>query len=262
VTGFTTALWAEVLKTWRSKVWLIVLAGFTILPLVAALFMVILKDPVAAKEMGIISMKAQLTVGTADWTSMFGILNMGTAIAGSILFAILTAWVFGSEFFNRTVKELLALPVSRGFIVAAKFTLVLGLCLSIGLYVFLLGLLMGAWVSIPGWSTALLWQSFGQFMLATLLTIMLMPVVAFFASAGRGYLAPLGWAFFGLASANIMAVLGWGEWYPWSVPVLLTEMLGPRTQGLGWGSYFAVSVSFLVGVTLTYTWWLRADQSR
>ena len=74
---FRAALWAEALKARRSKVSLLSAAAFAILPLVSGLFMVILKDPVAARSMGLISMKSQLIAGAADWSTHFEILLQG-----------------------------------------------------------------------------------------------------------------------------------------------------------------------------------------
>ena len=48
--------------------------------------------------MGLISTKAQIVAGVADWPAFFGILLQGSAIAGAIIFALITAWVFGGEF--------------------------------------------------------------------------------------------------------------------------------------------------------------------
>ena len=72
--GLGSALWAETLKLRRSKVPLFTAAGFSIAPLVGGLFMIILKDPAAARSMGLISTKAQLVGGVADWTMFFSIL--------------------------------------------------------------------------------------------------------------------------------------------------------------------------------------------
>ncbi len=67
--GFLPSLWTETLKMRRSKVPLLTALGFSIAPWVGGLFMVILKDPEAARSMGLISTKAQLVGGTADWTT-------------------------------------------------------------------------------------------------------------------------------------------------------------------------------------------------
>lgn len=258
---FLAALWAETLKARRSKISVLTLGGFLILPLVAGLFMLILKDPERARAMGLISMKARLTGGTAEWTTFFGMLLQGTAVAGAILFAIITAWVFGREFSDHTVKELLALPAPRWSIVSAKFLLTAVWILALAFLIFMVALGIGTLVQIPGWSSELQWNSFGAFMLTTLLTAMLMSPVALVASAGRGYLPPLGFAFLTVALAQITAVMGWGDWFPWAVPALYSGMAGAGTLP-GAHSYVLVILTCLVGVTATVWWWQCADQTR
>ena len=260
--AFLSAFWAETLKVRRSKVSLLTAAGFLILPLVGGLFMIILKDPERARAMGLISVKAQLTAGVADWPTFFGILAQGTAVGGAILFSMITAWVFGREFSDHTAKELLALPTPRGVIVGAKFVLTALWILGLALLIFVIGLGIGTVVDIPGWSLKLEWTSFWSLITIALLTFMLMPFVALFASAGRGYLPPLGWAFFMLALAQIAAVLGWGDWFPWSVPALLSGMAGPRAEQIGMHSYVLVGLAFIVGIAATFAWWQSADQAR
>jgi ABC-2 type transport system permease protein len=241
---------------------LLTAVGFLILPLVGGLFMIILKDPERARAMGLISVKAQLTAGVADWPTFFGILAQGTAIGGAILFAMITAWVFGREFSDHTTKELLALPTPRGVIVGAKFVLTALWMLGLTLLIFVIGLGIGTAVDIPGWSLELEWTSFWSLVTIALLTFMLMPFVALFASAGRGYLPPLGWAFLMLALAQIAAVLGWGDWFPWSVPALLSGMAGPRAEQIGMHSYILVGLAFIAGIAATFAWWQSADQAR
>ena len=260
--AFRSAFWAEALKARRSKVTLLTAAGFLILPVVAGLFMFILKDPDQARAMGLISVKAQITAAVADWPTYFGILTLGTVIAGSILFAMITAWVFGREFSDHTAKELLALPTPRGIVVGAKFLLTALWNLALTLFVFVVALGVGALVDIPGWSLQLAWTSFCSLMLAVLLTSLLMPCVALFASVGRGYLLPLGWAFLTMALAQIVSVMGWSDWFPWAVPGLLSTMNGPRTEPVPVHSYLVVLLVFVVGLAATFAWWQRADQAR
>jgi ABC-type transport system involved in multi-copper enzyme maturation permease subunit len=220
MTNFRSALWAELLKARRSMMSLMTALGISILPLAGALFVIILKDPERARQMGLISAKAQIMVGVADWPAYFGILLQGMAAAGAVLFALIASWVFGGEFSNRTAKDLLALPTSRAAIVSAKLGLLAIWDMALALLLFLIGLVVGSLLDIPGWSAQLEVATFGSLMLIAFLTFMLMPLVAFVASAGRGYLPPMGWALFSLALAQIAAVLGWGDWVPWSVPLL------------------------------------------
>lgn len=260
--GFPAAFWGERLKAWRSKVSLLTALGFLILPLVGGLFMVILKDPERARELGLISVKAQLTAGVADWPTFLSIITQGTAIGGAILFAIITAWVFGREFSDHTAKDLLALPAPRWSIVAAKFALTWVWALGLVLVMFVVALGIGMLVDIPGWSAALAWSSFWTLFLTALLTCMLLPFVALFASAGRGYLPALGWTFLTVFLAQITAVLGWGDWFPWSVPALLSGMAGPAAGPTGLHSYAVVLLAFIVGLAATFLWWQTADQAR
>jgi ABC-2 type transport system permease protein len=99
-------------------------------------------------------------------------------------------------------------------------------------------------------------------MLIALLTFMLMSFVALFASAGRGYLPPLGWAFLTMALAQIAIVLGWGGWFPWSVPGLIGSLSGPRTEPIEIHSYILVLLAFVAGLAATFAWWRSADQAR
>lgn len=255
------AFWAEALKARRSIAPALTAAGFLALPLVAGLFMVILKDPDRARAMGLISVKAQLAAGVADWPTFFGILIQGIAIGGAVVFAMITAWIFGREYSDHTAKEWLALPTSRATIITAKFTLTGLWVLALALLVFAAGIAVGHAVVIPGWSSGLAWRSFLDFMAVALLDAMLLPFVAFFASAGRGYLAPLGWTFFSVFLAQIAAVLGWGDWFPWSVPALFSGMAGPRAGELGAHSYASILVAFILGLAATFGWWRCADQA-
>jgi ABC-2 type transport system permease protein len=262
MTHFRAAFWAELLKARRSMIVSLTALGVAILPLVGGLFMIILKDPEAARNMGLISTKAQILAGAADWPAYFGILLQGTAVAGSVIFALITSWNFGSEFSNRTNTQLLALPTARAVVVAAKMALLALWMMALTLLIFLEGLAVGFLVDIPGWSLDLARHSLCSLLMIALLTYMLMPLVALLASAGRGYLPPMGWAFFTLALAQIAAVLGWGDWVPWSVPALLSGAAGPEAATLSLHSYLVVLAAFAAGTLATVLWWQSADQSR
>jgi ABC-2 type transport system permease protein len=260
--GFLPSLWSETLKMRRSKVPLLTAMGFSIAPLVGGLFMVILKDPEAARSMGLISTKAQLVGGTADWTTFFGFIAQAAAIGGALVFAIVTAWVFGREFSDHTVKDLLALPTSREAIIGAKFIVIAAWTTLLSLFIFLLGLIVGALVDIPGWSTDLLRSAFGDVLGSAVLTIALLPFVALLASVGRGYLPSFGWTLLSVFLAQIAAAMGWGDWFPWSVPALFSGAAGPRADLLGTHSYIIVILSSLIGIVATFWWWRNADQTR
>ncbi len=221
VTGLVAAVATEFLKSRRSRVPWGVAIGFSIAPLVMGLFMVILKDPEAARSLGLLGAKAQLTAGTADWPTYWSLL--GQAVdrrRGSILFAFLTAWVFGREFADRTVRGLLATPTSRRTIVIAKALVVAAWGTAISAWILALGLVIGGLIGLPGWSASEGPATVASIALAAVLTIALQGLAAFFAGVGHGYIAPLAWAVAMVAAAQVLAVLGWGAWFPWAVPAI------------------------------------------
>jgi ABC-2 type transport system permease protein len=264
---FLSAFWAETLKARRSKVPLGTAAAISILPVVGGLFMMIMKDPERARAMGLVGAKAQLlSGGIADWPSYLDFLAVGAAAMGALLFAFITAWVFGREFSDHTAKELLALPTPRWAIVGAKFVLTALWILGLTLLILVVGLGVGAVVGMPGWSVDLAWTSFRSLAITALLNFMLMPFVAFFASVGRGYIPPLAWAMATLGLAQVAGLMGRGDWFPWAVPglysLMFSMMYGQRAEPLGPHSYVLIALTFVAGVVSTVLWWRSADQAR
>jgi len=137
-----------------------------------------------------------LRVARGEIYGFLGLNSAGkTTTIRALLFTLVTIWVFGREFSDHTTKELLALPTPRAAIVGAKFVVVGFWAAGLTALVFALGLLVGAAIGLPGWSRALVWRAAGNLIVTAGLTIALMSPVALLASAGRGYLPPLGWAF-------------------------------------------------------------------
>lgn len=260
--NFSAALFAETLKMRRSKVPLVTALGFALMPLVDGLFMLILKNPEAASSLGLITTKAQLLTGTADWPSFFNFMAQAVAAGGMVLFSILTIWIFGREFSDHTVKDWLALPTPRETIVAAKFAVMAAWSFIITLLVFGLSLIVGKLVAIPDFSMTLLQATFVKVLGAATLTIPLMSFVAFIASSGRGYLPAFGWTILTLVLANIAAVMGRGDWFPWAIPAFFSGIAGPRSEMLGAHSYVVLIVASLIGFFATFWWWRNANQTR
>jgi ABC-2 type transport system permease protein len=262
MSGFRSALWTETLKVYRSKVLIFTIIGFSLIPLAGGLFLIILKDPEAAKSMGLISTKAQIAVGVADWPAFLNLLAQAVTAGGLVLFSIIPIWIFGREFSEHTVKELLSLPTSREMIVSAKFIVMAAWALVLTLFLLVLGLVVGYLVVIPGWSMDLLRTGLEDLIGGAVLTMAMLPFVAFFASLGRGYLLPFGWVFLTMFLSQIVGRLGWGDWFPWSIPGLFGGMAGPRSELLGLHSYIVVILTCIAGIFATFYWWRNADQTK
>jgi ABC-2 type transport system permease protein len=261
MSALRAAVAGEMLKARRSRVPWGVAAGFSLAPLVMGLFMVILKDPERARTLGLLGAKAQLTAGTADWPTYLDLLGQAVAVGGAILFAFLTAWVFGREFADRTIRNLLANPTPRRTIVLAKACVVAIWALTITAWVLGLGLVIGALVDIPGWSASSAVQSVSAIALAAVLSIALQTGAALFAGIGRGYIAPLAWTVAMVALAQVLAVLGWGSWFPWSVPALVAGAGGSAVEPVTPAGVAVLLIVAAAGLMATIVWWERADQT-
>jgi len=88
---------------------------------------------------------------------------------GLVMFGFITSWVFGREYSDHAVKDLLALPVPRSSIVIAKFMVIAVWCVFLTLVFFAFGILGGAIVQISGWTNEIFLHSISVFAGASLL---------------------------------------------------------------------------------------------
>lgn len=254
------ALWAEWIKVRRSRVVLVTFVAFSLLPLVGGFFMILMKDPEAAKKAGLMGQKAEMLTGSADWPTFLLLICQGIAIAGLIIFGFMASWIFGREHADRTLKDLLALPTSRAVIVLAKFLVFSLVCLAMGIGIYAEAWAVGKWVDIPGW-TGEIFRSFTKaYFITGLLTIVLSYPVAFFAHLGKGYLSALGFVIFSMLMAQVVAVIGWGDVFPWSIPALYSGMTGTGQQTISFMSCSIVLITGLAGVAGTLWRWRSGDQ--
>jgi ABC-2 type transport system permease protein len=244
---FPAACRAELLKAHRSRAPWVSAAGLALAPLVGGGFMYILQDPARARSMGLLGNKSQLLQGSADWPTYFGLLAQATAVGGVAVFALVFVWMFGREFADRTLKDLLALPTSRVTVVAAKFAVASVWCLALCAQTYALGLAIGA---------------AGRLVATGAMTIALVAPFAFAASAGRGYLTAVGLVLLMVFASQIIILIGYGAYFPWSVPGLYSGAAGPGQPPLGPVSFVLVALAGAAGIAGTAAWWQYADHDQ
>lgn len=257
--GLTDALWIEGLKTRRSKMPLVTLLAFALVPLTSGLFMMIIKDPEWARSSGVISTKAQITAATADWPAYFDMLSQAVAIGGIILFGLIVIWLFGREFTEGTLADLLAVPVARESTVAAKLLVAACWVSLLTILVFTAGLAVGWQVGLPGWSTSLAIGAGGRMALIALMTFLLVCPFVLAVSIARGLLPAVGCVVFAVILSQIVAALGWGGYFPWSVPAVYSGAAGEEARQVHPIGYSLVALTGLAGIAATLAWWRGAD---
>jgi ABC-2 type transport system permease protein len=256
------ALRAELLKVRRSRLPWVTVAAFAVAALVGGLFMFILQDQSRARSMGLLGTKAQFAGGTADWPSYFALLAQTVAVGGTVVYGLVMIWLFGREFSDGTAKDLLALPTARESIVAAKFAVSAVWCLLLAVQAYLLGLLIGWWLHLPGWSAPVAARGFGRLVATAVMVVLLVTLFGLAASIGRGYLVAVGCMLVAVFLAQVVAILGYGHLFPLSVPAIYSGMAGPDRPRAGPPGFVLVALSGIAGVAGTTAWWRYADQNR
>ena len=251
--------WVEWRKAIRSRMPLWTALGSLFMPLGIAFVLFVAKHPEVSRELGLISAKADLMAfAAADWPAFLGLYAQIIGAGGFILFVIVISWTFGREFADGTLKDMMAVPVSRANIVLAKYLVFALWCLMLTVVICGAGLATGALIGIEDGGQSILLQGGARVATTALLAIAVVAPFAFVASVGRGYLLPLGAAFLTLMATNLMAIIGRAEFFPWGVPFL--HAMG--TTSLAPISYGIALLTGAAGILGTILWWKFAEQSR
>lgn len=253
------AIEAELLKNKHSPMVWVTFIAFAIAPLMGGLFMFVMQNPEAMAKAGLLSAKVKAMDFGADWKSYFSILQQAMGIGGVLIFGFVASWIFGREYSDGTAKDLLALPTSRTTILNAKFLVYLLWCFGLAVSNLLIGLVIGTVLGISGPVFDILFH-LKDYLITTLLTILLGTPLAFFAIWGKGYLAPLGFVALTLVLAQIIAALGYGTYFPWSVPGLFSGAGGEYKALLNFWSYAVVTFICFAGYFASIWYWKYMDQ--
>lgn len=259
--GLHAATWAEILKLRKSRMLVLTLLGFSGIAVLLALMVLLSRYPELVANSAAASSKASFF--SNNWTSYFQLLIQIILSLGTIGFGFISSWIFGREYTDYVIKDILALPVNRLTIVSSKFIVIILWSLLLSLTLFVSGLLSGLIINIPDWSAQMAYHYFIIFIESSLLTILLCTPVAFIASFSRGYLAPLAYVIFTLILTNIV-VIGTPSiaiYIPWVVPALVSGLIGPNLPPIGMTSYLILFFTFILGLIGTLAWWRFADQS-
>jgi ABC-2 type transport system permease protein len=259
---FAQVLATEFSKLRRSKVTWGTLLTFSIAPLGIALFMWIVREPGRAAQLGLLGAKANLAGIQATWPFFVYMLTLVVGVGGMLLLSFIVAYIFGREYAEGTAKNMLALPVGRHWFVVAKFAVAavwwFALTIAVLAEAFAIGLLLG----LPGFSATLAAEAVRNALLAAGIAFLLVPIVAWITTLGRGYMPPLAFALVMLGLGNLFGHTGWAQWFPWSIVPLLIGSVGKPASGLPPGSFVVVAFTFVAGIAATIAQLRYADNTQ
>jgi ABC-2 type transport system permease protein len=259
--GFYAALSTEILKARRSKMLWISMLLFIFMGLMIGLLMSISKHPEIAGKSVVINTKASL-IGKADWPTYLNLLIQMVLTIGSIGSGIVTIWVFGREYTDRVVKDLLALPVSRKVFVMSKFIIIVVWSIMLLLLLFVTALFAGLIVNLDSWSPSVIKNYFIVYIVSAFLTVLLCSPVALITCLSRGYLLPIAFVFLTLIMTQFIyaAIPAIITYFPWAIPALFSGVAGSDMPHPGIISYSVLIITSGAGFLGTAAWWHFADQ--
>jgi ABC-type transport system involved in multi-copper enzyme maturation permease subunit len=256
------ALPVELFKILKSRIFWVVLFLFVFIPLMLSLLMFVQKYPGLAQKLGMIGTKANLLrFGEPDWNNYLKLLGEANAAISMIAYGFLTAWIFGREYTDRTLKDLLALPVSRSGILNAKFISVLAWSIFLAIVFLITALFAGKAIQLTGWSETVIIAGIKTYTFTFFLTILLCTPVGFLASYGRGLLLPLGFIILTLIIANFTGLIGLGPYFPWAIPGMYSVSGGTGEMSPQPVSYLILFITSVAGYVATWAWWKYADHT-
>ena len=179
-----------------------------------------------------------------------------------LLLSFVVAYVFGREYTEGTAKNLLALPVGRHWFVLAKLVVAAVWWALLVVAVLAESFALVAALGLPGFSTTLAVTAVHDALLAAAIAYLLVPVVAWIAMLGRGYLPPLGFALAILALGNVFSHTGWATWFPWSIVPLYIGAIGQPVTTIASSSVAVLALTFLAGIAATIAQLRWSDNAR
>ena len=253
---FAIVLSTEFLKLRRTKVLPVLSLLYMIGPAVLCLMMAALRDPVLGERLGLLTTKAELTIGAVDWSTYLtfvGFFFMG----GIVIIGIAQAYVFGREYLEGTAKNLLTLPTHRMQFILAKLMVSGVWFTTLAIVLAIESVLLGLAIDLGELDRDIFLQAWGRVSLITFQVICVSSIPAWIAIATRGYIAPLGLSVLFLLIADLFAHTLLGPWIPWSIIMLTTGAIFPGDPIPGLSSQLVLLVTFVLGVVAA---WLTLDR--
>lgn len=258
--GFYAALRAEALKLRKSLIFPISILSFAFIAGMMGLMAWVARHPQLLPENSLFAAKASFMTG-GTWLEYLGLLSQMGAILGYLAFALAGAWIFGREYSDRTVKDLLALPVSRSAIISAKTAVVSAWSLLLMTVISAVGFAAGAAAGLKSPGPEIFSQFAAIMTVTAVLNLFMGTPVYLIASAGRGFMPPIGFILGMIILSQFLAngAAPLAPYFPWTVPGLYSVLAWSHTP-LPAAAYIIVFITSAAGFAGTILWWTKADQ--
>lgn len=224
---------AEILKLKRSNMFFISLIGAAVAPLMWLIthYSYSLQHPEAIMT----------------YEKAFGDINMFiTLLIGTLLYGVITSFVFNREYTENTLKTILVIPLSRNKLILSKCILLCGWILILSVFAWGLTLLFSLFFTFKGFSISILAISLQTYLLSGFLMFLLMTPVMFVALVYKNFVPTIVFTIAVVMFNVLVANSDYISLFPWSAVFAITSgdeaLVYPVTF-----SYISIGITTLLG---------------
>lgn len=238
-------VYAELLKLKRAKMFLVSLIGAAAAPIMIFI--------------GFLDMKAKRPDEPALFSEAFSEVNLYVLLLiGTLLYGVITAYLYHREYAEDTLKNLLTIPVSRVSLIVSKLILLFLWILTLTFVAWGLTLFFGLIGQFEGLSSTVLLESLKQFMLGGCLLFLLSTPTIFVTFLFKNYVPTIIFTSM-ITMANVaLANREYKVLFPWSAAhTIVTNGFVPEFPP--YYSYMAILITSIVGLAATIIYFKKAD---
>ncbi|WP_292606533.1 ABC transporter permease [Methanobrevibacter sp. UBA188] len=182
-----------------------------------------------------------------------------SAMFAVMIFAIIISYLFGREYNEHTLKTMLTIPVSRSKFLLSKYVMFLVWIVILTVVTSVSTLIFGFIAGLDGFSLSLFAECFAQLLYANVLLFLTFSPFVFISLFITNMVpAMVGGA--ALALVNLMVYgQNWAPFVPWVCPYLIAS--GEIAQyGVSITvSYAIILVTFLIGLVISHSYFIKTD---
>ncbi|WP_267934241.1 ABC transporter permease [Paenibacillus profundus] len=238
-------VYTELLKLKRAKMFMVSLIGAAAAPLMV--FIGYLDYKAKKPDMPVLFSEA------FSQTNLYVLLLIGT-----LLYGVITAYLFNREYVEDTLKNLLTIPVSKISFIASKLVLLFIWILVLTLVAWGLTFILGWIGQYEGLSAGVLLQSLKQFLIGGSLLFLLSTPTIFVTFLFKNYVPTI--IFTAVITMGNVALANreYKALYPWSAVHLIADNgFVPEYPPLY--SYAAIIATAIIGLIATIVYFKKAD---
>lgn len=236
---------SELLKLKRAKMFLVSVIGAAAAPVMVFI--------------GFLDMKYRMPSEPATFAKAFSETNLYTLLLiGTLLYGVITAYLFNREYAEDTLKNLLTIPVSRISLIVSKLLLLFLWIIALTFLAWTLTFLLGLIGPYEGLHAGVLTQSLRKFMIGGCLLFLLSTPTLFITLLFKNYVPTI---IFTAIVTMINVALANREYkalFPWSAVHVIADQVYIPSYPLYY-SYLSIGLTFIAGLTASLIYFVKED---